>query len=128
MPVYAASRGFALQARKILKATTKGIITTIPRCLVRKYSSSDLLCSNVGRSDMCKAYRIAYGRASLIKVLKISVAGAAFICLAGIPEPLFAQNIGNADSGQTREWALGAINHAQEMRSHKDSDHGSQST
>ena len=77
---------------------------------------------------MCKAHRIAYGRASLIKALKISVAGAAFICLARIPEPVFAQNLGSVDSGQTREWVPGAINHAQEMRSHKDSDHGSQST
>jgi len=39
-----------------------------------------------------------------------------------------AQNAGNVDPTQSRDWAPGAIGHAQQMRSHKDADQGAQPT
>jgi cytochrome c peroxidase len=73
-------------------------------------------------------FRIIHHCPSLIKVPKISVAITALICLTTIPELALAQNSDNVGSAQTRQWAAGAINHAQQMRTHKDTDHGSQAT
>src|SRR6266571_5075286 len=51
------------------------------------------------------------------------------ICLVGGPlQVASAQNAGNIDPSQTRDWAPAAIGHAQQMRSHKDADQGSQPT
>src|SRR5258708_34996100 len=47
--------------------------------------------------------------------------------LAGAAPSASAQNARNAAS-ETREWAQGAIDHAQQMRIHKDRDQGSQLT
>ena len=61
-------------------------------------------------------------------LLRLSAWGLA-ICLLGGPLPVaVAQNAGNIDPTQTRDWAPAAIGHAQQMRSHKDADQGSQPT
>jgi cytochrome c peroxidase len=77
---------------------------------------------------MCKQQRVAYLRHSLIKVLRISAAGVASICLLGAAaKPAAAQNGAN-DPTETRAFAPGAIDHAQKMRRFKDTDQGSQAT
>jgi cytochrome c peroxidase len=63
---------------------------------------------------------------SLLKLLKSSAAGLAFISLGSALTPVSAQKAGNIDPTQKVDWALGAINHAQQMRVHKDADKGSQ--
>jgi hypothetical protein len=77
---------------------------------------------------MQEKIRIIHQCPSLIKVQKFSVAIIASIYLTSVSELALAQNFDNVDSAQTREWATGAINHAQQMRAHKDTDHGSQAT
>ncbi len=66
---------------------------------------------------------------SLFKALKFSVAGLAVVCLLdGPPKPASAQNTGEVDPTQTRDWAPPAIDHAQQMRVFKDTGQGSQPT
>src|SRR6266702_8388580 len=66
---------------------------------------------------------------SLSKALKFSVAGLAVVCLLdGPPKPASAQNTGEVDPTQTRDWAPPAIDHAQQMRVFKDTGQGSQPT
>jgi len=78
---------------------------------------------------MHKDPRIAYVYPSLIKALRVSAVGVAFICLLdGPPKLASAQNAGHSDPAEKREWAPAAIDHAQQMRTHKDTDHGSQQT
>jgi cytochrome c peroxidase len=48
--------------------------------------------------------------------------------LTGAASFASAQNARNAAARETREWAQGAIDHARQMRIHKDSDQGSQPT
>jgi cytochrome c peroxidase len=68
----------------------------------------------------------AYFRPSL---LKLSASGLAIICLAGAPlPPASAQQAGIVDPAQKRDWAPGAIKHAQQMRAHEDADGGVQPT
>ena len=47
---------------------------------------------------------------------------------AGAAPPASSQNASKAVASETREWARGAISHAQQMRLHKDRDQGSQPT
>jgi hypothetical protein len=62
-------------------------------------------------------------------MVKYPLLGAAFICcLDVLPKIAEAQHFGITDRTEMREWAPPAIQHAQQMRKHKDSDHGSQST
>jgi cytochrome c peroxidase len=62
--------------------------------------------------------------------LRFSVSRLALIAflLGGWPPLAFAQTIDTIDPGQTRDWAPGAINHAQAMRMFKDANQGSQAT
>src|SRR5258708_3002867 len=72
--------------------------------------------------------RNAHFNPSLFKAFRFPVA--AFVplwLLAGAAPSASAQNARNAAS-ETREWAQGAIDHAQQMRIHKDRDQGSQLT
>jgi len=48
--------------------------------------------------------------------------------IAGAAPPASSQNASKAVASETREWARGAISHAQQMRLHKDRDQGSQPT
>jgi hypothetical protein len=57
---------------------------------------------------------------SLLKLLKSSAAGLAFISLGGALTPVLAQNAGIVDPTQRLDWAPGAIAHAQKMRQFKD--------
>ena len=78
---------------------------------------------------MRKELPLVRARRSIFKVVKYPVLGAAFICyLDVLPEIAAAQHFGITDRTQTREWAPGAIEHAQQMRKYQDSDHGSQPT
>src|SRR5207302_4412702 len=53
----------------------------------------------------------------------------ALVVTLPLPDLLtLAQNAGNVDPTQLRDWAPGAIGHAQQMRSHKDADQGAQPT
>ena len=62
-------------------------------------------------------------------LLKLSATGLAVIWLAGAPlSPASAQEAGVVDPNQKRDWAPGAINHAQQMRAHEDVDSGVQPT
>src|SRR5258708_14579654 len=73
--------------------------------------------------------RNAHFNPSLFKAFRFPVA--AFMplwLLAGAAPPASAQNAQNAVASETREWAQGAADHAQQMRVHKDPDHGSQPT
>jgi cytochrome c peroxidase len=66
---------------------------------------------------------------SLFKAFRFPLA--AFVplwLLTGAAPPASAQNARNADGSETREWAQGAIDHAQQMRVHKDRDQGSEPT
>src|SRR6266567_7314055 len=66
---------------------------------------------------------------SLSKALRFSVTGIAVICLLdGPPKPASAQNTGEVDPTQTRDWAPPAIDRAQQMRVFKDTGQGSQPT
>src|SRR5262249_46413561 len=59
----------------------------------------------------------------------VSVSVLAFVLQMGeLFGPAWAQNAKIIDPTQTRDWALGAIGHAQRMRTYKDIDHGTQST
>src|SRR5258708_21349055 len=72
--------------------------------------------------------RNAYFKRSRFRAFRFRVA--AFVplwLLAGAAPSASAQNARNAAS-ETREWAQGAIDHAQQMRIHKDRDQGSQLT
>src|SRR5260370_15602963 len=64
---------------------------------------------------------------SLFKAPRLSAAVVVPLCLLAAP-PASAQNAQNAVASETREWAQGAVDHAQQMRVHKDPDHGSQPT
>jgi cytochrome c peroxidase len=78
---------------------------------------------------MQKDSRIACFDLSLFKALAFSAAVVAFICLLDSPPKLvLAQKTGDRDTAETRAFAPAAINHAQQMRIHKDTDNGSQST
>src|SRR5260370_42349845 len=73
--------------------------------------------------------RNAHFNPLLFKAFRFPVA--AFVplwLLAGAAPLASAQNARNADGGETREWAQDAIDHAQQMRIHKDRDQGSQPT
>jgi cytochrome c peroxidase len=48
--------------------------------------------------------------------------------MGGSSAPALAQRVGTIDPTQERDWAPGAIGHAQRMRSYKDIDQGSQAT
>src|SRR5262249_61761516 len=62
-------------------------------------------------------------------LLKLWATGLAVIWLAGAPlSPASAQDAGVVDPNQKRDWAPGAINHAQQMRAHEDVDSGVQPT
>src|SRR5262249_19710320 len=62
-------------------------------------------------------------------LLKLSATGLALIWLAGAPlPPAWAQDAGVVDPNQKRDWAPGAIGHAQQMRAHEDVDSGAQPT
>jgi hypothetical protein len=65
---------------------------------------------------------------SLLKLLKSSAAGLAFISLGGALTPVLAQNAGIVDPTQRLDWSPGAIAHAQKMRQFKDVTQGSQSS
>ena len=56
------------------------------------------------------------------------LSGLAICVLGSLLPPALAQDAGNVDPTQSRDWAPGAIGHAQKMRSHKDADQGSQTT
>src|SRR5215467_11412728 len=78
---------------------------------------------------MPKELPIVRARRAAFKVVKYPILGAALICcLDALPEIAAAQHLGITDRTQTLEWAPPAIQHAQQMRKYKDSDHGSQST
>jgi hypothetical protein len=78
---------------------------------------------------MRKELPLVRARCSIFKMVKYPLLGAAFICcLDVLPKIAEAQHFGITDRTETREWAPPAIQHAQQMRKHKDSDHGSQST
>ena len=64
---------------------------------------------------------------SLFRVFRFPVAVIMLLWLQAAP-PASAQNARNAVASETREWAQGAIDHAQQMRVHKDRDQGSQPT
>src|SRR5260221_13491010 len=71
----------------------------------------------------------AHCNPSLFKAFRLAVA--AFLplwLLTGAAPPASAENARNADGSETREWAQGAIDHAQQMRVHKDRDQGSEPT
>src|SRR5260370_24296942 len=73
--------------------------------------------------------RGSYFNPSLFNAFRLPVA--AFVplwLLTGAASFASAQNARNAAASETREWAQGAIDHAQQMRIHKDSDQGSQPT
>jgi cytochrome c peroxidase len=79
--------------------------------------------------QMRKELPTVRARRSIFKVIEYPLLGAALICyLDVLPEIAAAQHIGITDRTETREWAPPAIQHAQQMRKYKDSDHGSQST
>src|SRR5712671_3503283 len=71
--------------------------------------------------------RKAHSNPSLFKSFRLPVATIALLWLQTAP-PASAQNARNAVPSETREWARGAIDHAQQMRVHKDRDQGSQPT
>jgi cytochrome c peroxidase len=77
---------------------------------------------------MCKRLQTASQRSAFLKVLRFSTAGSVLVfCFLAFPSGLvFAQTRGNIDPTQSVDWAPGAINHAQQMRVHKDADKGSQ--
>src|SRR5262245_29018085 len=83
---------------------------------------------NRRRCQMCKRLRTASPRSAVAKVLRLSTVGSVlvFCCLAFPSGLVFAQTRGNIDPTQSVDWAPGAINHAQQMRVHKDADKGSQ--
>jgi len=64
---------------------------------------------------------------SRFKAFRASIAACVPLWLLA-PPPASAQNARKVDPGETREWASGAIDHAQRMRAHADADHGSQRT
>src|SRR6266852_1834973 len=73
--------------------------------------------------------RSSHFNPSLLNAFRLPVA--AFVplwILTGAASFASAQNARNAAASETREWAQGAIDHAQQMRIHKDSDQGSQPT
>src|SRR5262249_13560893 len=72
--------------------------------------------------------RNAHLRPSVAKALRASVSGLAFICLLGGPPLCALAQVGNVDPTQTTDWAAGAIDHAQQMRTFKDTGQGSQAT
>jgi len=74
---------------------------------------------------MKKGLPAVYHRPPLLGFL---VSGLAICFLGGPLSVALAQNAGNVDPSQSRDWAPGAIGHAQQMRSHKDTDQGSQPT
>jgi cytochrome c peroxidase len=61
-------------------------------------------------------------------LLSVSVSALAFALHLGEPYVASAQDIGIIDPTQTRDWAPGAISHAQQMRRFIDPDRGSQAT
>jgi len=66
---------------------------------------------------------------SLLKTFRLPVAACVPLwLLTGAALNSSGQNTWNAVAGETPEWAQGAIDHAQRMRIHKDSDQGSQPT
>jgi cytochrome c peroxidase len=72
----------------------------------------------------------AYFKPLLFNAFRFRLRVAAFALLwplVGAAPPASPQSAGNAAS-ETREWARGAIDHAKQMRVHKDPDHGSQPT
>src|SRR5579863_5344552 len=60
--------------------------------------------------------------------LRLSIANFAVLCGLTAAHPALAQNAGVVDPSQSRWWAPGAINHAQQMRRYQDPDHGAQPT
>src|SRR6266446_6807495 len=73
--------------------------------------------------------RNAHSNPSLFKAFRSPVAGFVLLWpLAGGAPLASAQNAQNAMASETHEWAQGAIDHAQQMRVHKDPDHSSQPT
>jgi cytochrome c peroxidase len=73
--------------------------------------------------------RNAYFKPLLFKAFRLPVAAFALLWpLAGAAPPASPQNARNSVASETREWARGAIHHAQKMRVHKDRDQGSQPT
>ncbi len=61
-------------------------------------------------------------------LLRLSIANLAVLCGLTAAHPALAQNAGIVDPSQSRWWAPGAINHAQQMRRYQDPDHGAQPT
>ena len=62
-------------------------------------------------------------------LLGFSVSALAFVFLVAVPSrTASAQQPGTVDPSQTRDWAPGAIGHAQQMRRFRDADQGSQPT
>jgi cytochrome c peroxidase len=71
---------------------------------------------------------IAFNHRSLLNPFRFSVVSAAIICLVdGSTQIAWAQNT-ERNAVQSRAWAPGAINHARQMRIHKDPDRDSQLT
>lgn len=63
----------------------------------------------------------------ILRAFRSSAAATVLLWLQAAP-PVSAQDVRNAVGSETREWAQGAIDHAQQMRVHKDRDQGSQPT
>lgn len=78
---------------------------------------------------MRKQSIFSYARRTHFKALKLSSAGVAFGgLLVGALQLASAQHAGSLDHSESREWAPAAIEHAQKMLTHKDTDHGSDPT
>jgi cytochrome c peroxidase len=73
--------------------------------------------------------RSAHFNPSLFRAFRFPVAAIALLWpSAGSAPPASAQDARNAAASETRAWAQGAIDHAQQMRVHKDRDQSSQPT
>ncbi len=68
-----------------------------------------------------------FNNPSSFKAFRLPVAAIVLLWLQAAP-PASAQNARNTGASETREWAQGAIDHARQMRIHKDRDQGSQPT